>query len=263
MSTGSTGKEYALDLQIGDSFRDMIHDVINFIPEVLIFLVVLFIGWIIAKILSRIVAKVLTRVKFDKVVERTGITQATNTKTNANEILAKIVYYAILLIALNMALRAFGPNNPASDTLESIIAFIPKLIVAIVIAIIALAVANMARDVISRTIGGLSYGKLLANLAWGGIVLIGGIAALNQVGVATTVTTPVLITILATIGGVIVVGVGGGLIKPMAARWEKWIDSAEKEARTVAATVSSNKATTPTTTNVEPTETRNTQTLAR
>ena len=42
------------------------------------------------------------------------------------------------------------------------------------------------------------------------IVGLGVIAALNQIGVATTVTTPVLIAVLATGGGVIVVGVGGG-----------------------------------------------------
>jgi hypothetical protein len=56
------------------------------------------------------------------------------------------------------------------------------------------------------------------------------IAALNQVGVATTVTTPVLIAILATVAGVIIVGVGGGLIRPMQQRWEGYLSTAEREA---------------------------------
>jgi hypothetical protein len=47
------------------------------------------------------------------------------------------------------------------------------------------------------------------------------------------VTTPVLITILATIGGVIVVGAGGGLIRPMQSRWEGWLNSAERESQNV------------------------------
>ena len=62
------------------------------------------------------------------------------------------------------------------------------------------------------------------------ILFLGIVAALNQVGVATTVTTPVLITILATVGGVIVVGVGGGLIRPMQQRWEGYLSTAEREA---------------------------------
>jgi hypothetical protein len=60
---------------------------------------------------------------------------------------------------------------------------------------------------------------------WG----LGIVAALNQMGIATTVTTPVLITVLATIGGVVVVGMGGGLIMPMRQRWESWIGRMEAQ----------------------------------
>ena len=62
------------------------------------------------------------------------------------------------------------------------------------------------------------------------ILGLGVIAALNQVCIATTVTTPVLIAVLATLAGVIVVGVGGGLIKPMRACWEGYLSAIEAEA---------------------------------
>ncbi|TCL77246.1 hypothetical protein EDF43_1167, partial [Rathayibacter sp. PhB179] len=55
-------------------------------------------------------------------------------------------------------------------------------------------------------------------------------AALNQIEVATTVTTPILIAVLAIIAGVIIVGAGGGLIKPMQQRWEAILAKAEEEA---------------------------------
>ena len=51
------------------------------------------------------------------------------------------------------------------------------------------------------------------------IMAFGIIAALGQVNIATAITGPVLIAVLATIGGVIVVGFGGGLIKPAQDRW--------------------------------------------
>lgn len=54
-------------------------------------------------------------------------------------------------------------------------------------------------------------------------------AALNQIGIATAVTTPILVALLGTIGGVIVVGVGGGLVRPMQRRWEQWLSRAERE----------------------------------
>ena len=86
------------------------------------------------------------------------------------------------------------------------------------------------RELIANTIGGLSYGKVLANIASVFILGLGVIAALNQIGVATTVTTPILVTVLATVGGILIIGVGGGLIQPMSKRWEGYLSKAEAEA---------------------------------
>jgi hypothetical protein len=66
------------------------------------------------------------------------------------------------------------------------------------------------------------------------ILGLGVIAALNQVGIATTVTTPILIAVLATIAGILIVGVGGGLVRPMQARWEAWLERAAAESSRVA-----------------------------
>lgn len=59
------------------------------------------------------------------------------------------------------------------------------------------------------------------------------IAALNQVGIGLSVTLPVLIAVLATVGGILVVGVGGGLIGPMRQRWEGWLGQLEEDTRRV------------------------------
>lgn len=53
--------------------------------------------------------------------------------------------------------------------------------------------------------------------------------------IATTVTTPILIAVLSSIVGVIIVGIGGGLIKPMSQRWETYLNKAEAEAPRVKA----------------------------
>ena len=130
---------------------------------------------------------------------------------------------------LQFAFGVFGPN-PVSTLLGTIIGYLPQVIVAIIIVIVTAAIAAAAKTLIEGVLGGLSYGKLLANLASIGIVFLGVIAAVNQLGIAVTVTTPVLIAVLATIGGVIVVGAGGGLIKPMQARWEQYLTRLESEA---------------------------------
>ncbi|MTD17140.1 hypothetical protein GIS00_24710 [Nakamurella sp. YIM 132087] len=105
--------------------------------------------------------------------------------------------------------------------------------IAIIIVIVAAAIAAGAKTLIQGTLSGLSYGKTLASLASLFIIFLGVVAALNQIGVATTVTTPILITILAIIAGVVIVGAGGGLIKPMQERWEKILMKVEEEVPTI------------------------------
>ncbi len=202
----------------------------TFIPRLVFFFVVLIVGMILARILSKVVAGILERVGFDKAVERGGVKRAlSQSKYDASDIVGKLVKYAVMLFALVIAFNVFGPN-PISDLLQKVIAFLPSVIVAIVIIVVAAAVAAALKELISNTLGGLSYGKTLANIAAVFVLFLGIVAALNQVGVATAVTTPVLITILATIGGILVVGVGGGLIKPMQTRWEGYLTTAEAEA---------------------------------
>jgi hypothetical protein len=225
----------AVDWQGGVS--DAWTTVATFVPKLVFFFIVLLVGWFIAKALAKVTDTVLERVGFDDAVERGGIKQAlARSKYDASDIVAKLVKYAILLFTLVIAFNVFGPN-PISDLLQDVIAFLPKLIVAIVIIVVASAIAKVVKDLVGSMLGGLSYGNMLANIASVFILFLGVVAALNQVGVATSVTTPVLVTILATIGGVIVVGVGGGLIRPMQSRWESWLQGAEREKENIKAQV--------------------------
>lgn len=210
--------------------RDGLANVIDFLPKLLLFIIILVVGLIVAKLIAKGLDKLLERVGFDRLVERGGVKKALDrSRFDASDIISKIVYYTLVLFVLQFAFGVFGPN-PVSDLLEGIIAFLPRVIVAIIIIIVAAAIAAGAKTLIQGMLGGLSYGKVIANIASIFILFLGITAALNQVDIATTVTTPVLITVLAIIGGVIIVGVGGGLIKPMQARWEGWLSKAEAEA---------------------------------
>ncbi|SER84202.1 mechanosensitive ion channel family protein [Lentzea albida] len=216
-------------MDFGQGLTDAWRAVATFVPKLAAFLLILLVGWFVAKAVAKLVDKVLERVGFDRLVERGGIRQMlAHSKYDASDLIAKLVYYALLLITLQIAFGVWGPN-PVSDLLTGIVAWLPRAAVAIIIVVVAGAVANAVRDFIGGALGGLSYGRVLANIASIFIWALGIIAALNQIGVATTVTTPVLIAVLATVGGILVVGVGGGLVRPMQQRWERWLGRAEQE----------------------------------
>ena len=202
----------------------------EFVPRLLAFLVILVVGLFIAKAIGKALSGLLTRVGFDKAVERGGVKSALeNSQLDASDLVGKLIYYTLMLFVLQIAFGVFG-TNPISDLIQQVITFLPSLIVAIIILVVATAIAAAVKTLVEGTLGGLSYGSTLAKAAAAFIVFLGVVAALDQVGVATAVTTPILIFILATLGGILVVGVGGGLIKPMQHRWEDYLTRAENEA---------------------------------
>ncbi|MBO4163826.1 MULTISPECIES: hypothetical protein [Micromonospora] len=220
-------------VDIGSALTDMWRSVLLFVPRAIAFIVILVVGWLIARAVLKIVDAALERVGFDRAVERGGIRRALErTKYDASDILARLAYYAVLLFTLQFAFGVWGPNA-ISDLIRGVVAWLPRAFIAIVIVVVAAAIANAVRDLVSGALGGLSYGKVLADLVAVFILALGVIAALNQVGIATTVTTPVLIAVLATVAGILIVGVGGGLVKPMQSRWDGWLDRAAEESRAV------------------------------
>lgn len=202
----------------------------TFVPKLVFFLIVLLIGWLIAKAISKGLSLVLGKLGFSKMIEKTGLSgMLKQSSLDATNIITKLVYYFILLIALQLAFGVFGPTNPVSQLLNDVIAFLPRIVVAVVLVIVAAAIAKVVRDLVGSALSGRPAGRLLGTIAYWLIMAFGIIAALNQVNIATTVTTPVLITVLATIGGVLVVGFGGGLIKPAQQRWEGWMSSLQNQ----------------------------------
>ncbi|MFC4021575.1 hypothetical protein ACFOW4_27060 [Micromonospora sp. GCM10011542] len=219
---------------VSDAVGDALRSVMLFLPKAVAFVAILVAGWLIAKAVRKIVDKILERVGFDRAVERGGIRRAlSRSRYDASDIVAKLAYYGLLLVTLQIAFGIWGPN-PVSDLIAGVIAWLPRAFVAIVIVVVAAAIANAVKDIIGGALGGLSYGRVLATTASVFILGLGVIAALTQIGVATAVTTPVLIAVLATIGGIFVVGVGGGLIRPMQSRWESWLTRAEQESQVIA-----------------------------
>lgn len=210
---------------ITDGFRD----VATFVPKLIGFLLILIVGYFVAKVVAKVVDKLLERAGFDRAVERGGIKKAlAKSSYDASDIVAKLVFFAIFIPVLSAAIGVLG-IAALQEPLSAFIALIPQIIVAIVLVVIGAVIAGAAKSFISNTLGGLSYGSILANAA-AVLILFGFVkAALDQVGIATVVTSALLYTVFAAVAGVVIVGVGGGLIKPMQGRWENMLNKADSE----------------------------------
>ncbi len=227
--------------EIGETFTNLLGNVVTVAARVVIFLAIMALGWIVARWIRRVLAGFLERVGFDRAAQRGGLHRLLG-RRSASDLTARLVMFAFLLFVLQLAFGVFGPNA-VSDLIARVIAWLPSLFVAVVIVVVAAAIAGWVKEMISGALGGLSYGRALAGAAQVAILVLGVFAALSQVGVASSVITPVLWALLLAIVGVFVVGVGGGLIKPMQHRWERMLNRAEAETSVAAERVRANRAT--------------------
>jgi small-conductance mechanosensitive channel len=168
----------AVDYQAG--IENAWSNVATFVPKLLAALVILLVGYIVAKAIAGILNKVLERVGFDRVVERGGVRQVlARSKYDPSDILAKLVFWTIMLLVLQLAFGVFGAN-PVSDLLRGLIAYLPNVFVAILILVIAAAIAKAVTDLLSNLLSSVQGGQVLAKGAGIAILVFAVFAALDQ-----------------------------------------------------------------------------------
>jgi hypothetical protein len=212
---------------IGSTFTDLLSRVVTVAVKVVIFLAILALGWLVARWIWRAVTAFLYRVGFDRAADRGGLRRVLGRYT-ASDIAGRLVAFTFLLFVLQLAFGIFGPNA-ISDLIARGVDWLPRLFVAVVIVVVVAAIGGWVKRIIMDALGGLSYGRVFGTAAQVVILALGTIAALNQIGVASSVVTAVLWAFLLAIVGIAVVGVGGGLIRPMQHRWERMLNRAESE----------------------------------
>lgn len=200
-----------------------------FLPKLLGALLILVVGFIIAKALQKATNALLERVGFDRAVERGGVRRALEkTPYDASDMLAKLVYYAVALFTLQLAFGLFGPN-PVSEVLTGIIGYLPNIFAAILIVVVAGWIASAVKDLVAASLSSLNYGDTIATIASVAVVTVGVFAALNQLQIAPAIVTGLFYALLVAVVGIAVVAVGGAGIQPMRSRWENVLDRYDEE----------------------------------
>ena len=197
------------------------------------FLVILLIGYVVAKLLSRLVDQLLERVGFDRWVERGSLKSALErSRLDASDILGVVTFWSVFLIALQLAFGVFGPN-PVSDLLHGLIVYLPNVFVAVVILVIAAALAKVVTDLLGATLGAATGGAWIARAAGFAVLLVGIFAALDQLKIAPAIVNGLYYAIPAIIVGSAIVAVGGGGIQTMRGYWEHTSQSLECKTREI------------------------------
>lgn len=186
--------------------------IVTFIPKLLAFLLILLVTWIVAKLLKKATHWLLQKINFDSLMDRAGIGRPLSRGgfDDSSNFVALIVYYAVWLLGLQLAIGVFGPN-PISDLINSVVAFIPRAVVALIIIIVTGLLVRAVNQMLQPFYSNMDWGRLARGIVTGAIWLIGIFAALDQIQVAEDIVNTLFTTIVGSLGFILAIkfGVGG------------------------------------------------------
>ena len=171
------------------------------IPAILGALIVLVIGWIVAGWLAGLLVRGLRLVKFDQLAERAGVQKFTaraGVQASPAEVLGGIVKWYVRLVFVLMAANAVG-LTAISTVVNGILAFIPNLIVAGVILAAFAWLAGVTRTFARGALGSMPNADAIAMIAAVAVFAFGAVAAVDQLGVATTIVTTLFAGVVAAL----------------------------------------------------------------
>ena len=179
--------------------------IFNVLPNLIGALLLLLIGWLIAKGVSTAIRKILQSKAMHSMTERLNklsLLRRSDLSLDSVRIISQFVYWLILLIFFVAASETLG-WTAVSRALNNLISYLPALLSAIVIALIGLYLAQTLRSLIQAALHSLQVGaaKLISNLAFYLIATIVILTALEQAGVDTGIVTANLTLITGTIFG--------------------------------------------------------------
>ncbi len=187
-----------------DALTRILSDIINFIPNLINGLIILIIGYLISRIVGWILSTVLRRLRFDPLVERTGITgslRGLGIRTPLSQLLGQTIFTLLLLSFLITSTRLMGLEAVAI-LLQQLLTFLPNIIAAVVIFLVGGIVAQFAGSIVTATAtaSGMSNATRVGRAVQYLISLFVGVLALGQLGVDTAILVTAITIMIAAFG---------------------------------------------------------------
>ena len=170
------------------SFQQVFGDIL---PNLLGALVIIFAGYLLARLLEKLIERFLRRVRLNQMLERGGVTQAvarSGTPFNPTKIIANLIFWLVMFAVILIAANALGLDSLA-NVFSELVSYIPQVIAAIVIILVGIVLGNFVGGLIGASAGALYGGRALSRIGRGGVVLLAIFMALQELGIATDIVT--------------------------------------------------------------------------
>src|SRR3954464_9645925 len=198
------------------------------LPALVGALVILFAGYLLAKVLEKLVERGLRRIRLNHMLERGGVIQAverSGTHVNPTRVLANLVFWLVMFTVILLAANALGLQSLA-NVVSTLVSYIPSVIAAIVIVLVGIVLGGFVGGLIQASAGGLHGGRALARTGRGGVILLAVFMALQELGIATDIVTTAFAILFGAIALALALSFGLGnreLAAEVTREWyERW-----------------------------------------
>lgn len=196
------------------AFQDALSDLFAFIPRLFGAIILLLVGWFLGKLVGTLVTKALRAVQFNTIADKAEIDdflRNAGVKMDPAAVVGAIARWFIYLIFFLTAFDALGLTQ-VSAVIDDVIAFMPKVVVAIVILLIGALAGNLLGGVVrgALTSAGLKNAGLFATVARFAVIAFALIAALDMLQIAPNIVTTLWTGVVALVVGTLVLAFGLG-----------------------------------------------------
>jgi hypothetical protein len=189
-------------VNVGDSLQQGLDRFFGFLPNLLGFLVILLIGYVVARVVKGILTKVLDKVGLDRALHsgQTGqYVEKVSPGASPSKLVGAIAFWFIFLGAISLAVSAL--QIPALTTfMSAIYGYLPNVIAAVIIFVVAGAIAGAVAALVTKTMGDTPTGKLVASVVPVLIMAIATFMILNQLQIAPAIVTITYAVLLGSLG---------------------------------------------------------------
>jgi len=188
--------------------------VANFIPNLFGALVVVLLGFVVAKLLDTLLSKLLAKLGLDRLMGGTGLTKMLSRvgiQVPISTLIGKIVYWFVLLVFLVSAAESLGLER-VSATLDMLALYLPKVFGGALVLLAGLLLAQVANGLVRGAAEGigLEYAAGLGRIAQGLVIIISISVAISQLEVKTDLLNHVIVIGLITVGLAVALAMGLG-----------------------------------------------------
>jgi hypothetical protein len=201
------------------------------VPALLGALVILFAGYLLAKVLEKITERLLRRIRLNHLLERGGVIQAverSGTHVNPTRVIANLVFWLVMFTVILLAANALGLQSLA-NVVSTLVGYIPSVIAAIVIILVGIVLGGFVVVLIGASAGGLLGGLALARVGRGGVILLAVFMALQELGIATDIVTTAFALLFGAIALAMALAFGLGNRELAAEVTREWYERWKRE----------------------------------